>query len=208
MIISAGYNIAAVEVEDALLRHEAVAECAVIGHADEERGRIVKAFVVLRAPHRGDEAMVKALQDFVKATVAPDKYPRAVESGGVAEDRDGEAAEVSAADEIDSAVGFSALKPDTDRPCRIPVPAAGCSFPVRRRAQAACRGVAAHRAAHACPARGAVYQNVRQRLGNSRLRCVNALRTFTRSLAVTVRSGPFAVWQEKFAASLMLPEPL
>jgi 2-aminobenzoate-CoA ligase len=79
MIISAGYNIAAVEVEDALLRHEAVAECAVIGHADEERGQIVKAFVVLRAPHRGDEAMVKALQDFVKATVAPYKYPRAVE---------------------------------------------------------------------------------------------------------------------------------
>ncbi len=79
MIISAGYNIAAVEVEDVLLRHEAVAECAVIGHADEERGQIVKAFIVLRAPHRGDEAMVKALQDFVKATVAPYKYPRAVE---------------------------------------------------------------------------------------------------------------------------------
>jgi 2-aminobenzoate-CoA ligase len=79
MIISAGYNIAAVEVEDALLSHEAVAECAVIGHADKERGQIVKAFVVLRAPHRGDEAMVKALQDFVKATVAPYKYPRAVE---------------------------------------------------------------------------------------------------------------------------------
>ena len=79
MIISAGYNIAAVEVEDALLRHEAVAECAVIGHPDEERGQIVKAFVVLRSAHAGDEAMVKALQDFVKATVAPYKYPRAVE---------------------------------------------------------------------------------------------------------------------------------
>jgi 2-aminobenzoate-CoA ligase len=79
MIISAGYNIAAVEVEDVLLRHEAVAECAVIGHPDEERGQIVKAFVVLRSSHRGDEAMVKALQDFVKATVAPYKYPRAVE---------------------------------------------------------------------------------------------------------------------------------
>jgi 2-aminobenzoate-CoA ligase len=79
MIISAGYNIAAIEVEDVLLRHEAVAECAVIGAADEERGQIVKAFVVLRAPHRGDEAMVKALQEFVKATVAPYKYPRAVE---------------------------------------------------------------------------------------------------------------------------------
>ena len=79
MIISAGYNIAAIEVEDVLLRHEAVAECAVIGHPDEERGQIVKAFVVLRAGQSGDEAMVKALQDFVKATVAPYKYPRAVE---------------------------------------------------------------------------------------------------------------------------------
>ena len=79
MIISAGYNIAAIEVEDVLLRHEAVAECAVIGHPDEERGQIVKAFVVLRSPHSGDQAMVKALQDFVKATVAPYKYPRAVE---------------------------------------------------------------------------------------------------------------------------------
>ena len=79
MIISAGYNIAAVEVEDVLLRHEAVAECAVIGAPDEERGQIVKAFVVLRSGHSADEAMVKALQDFVKATVAPYKYPRAVE---------------------------------------------------------------------------------------------------------------------------------
>ena len=74
MIISAGYNIAAVEVEEALLGHAAVAECAVIGVADEERGQIVKAFVVLRSSHQGDEAMVKALQDFVKATVAPYKY--------------------------------------------------------------------------------------------------------------------------------------
>ena len=79
MIISAGYNIAAAEVEDALLGHAAVAECAVIGVADEERGQIVKACVVLRAGHHGDEAMVKALQDFVKETVAPYKYPRAVE---------------------------------------------------------------------------------------------------------------------------------
>jgi 2-aminobenzoate-CoA ligase len=79
MIISAGYNIAAIEVEDVLLRHEAVAECAVIGVADEERGQIVKAFVVLRSGQQGDAAMVTALQDFVKATVAPYKYPRAVE---------------------------------------------------------------------------------------------------------------------------------
>ena len=79
MIISAGYNIAAPEVEDALMAHPAVAECAVIGVPDAERGQIVKAFVVLRAGHKGDEAMVKTLQDFVKSTVAPYKYPRAVE---------------------------------------------------------------------------------------------------------------------------------
>jgi 2-aminobenzoate-CoA ligase len=79
MIISAGYNIAAPEVEDALMAHPAVAECAVIGVPDAERGQIVKAFVVLRGGHQGDEAMVKTLQDFVKSTVAPYKYPRAVE---------------------------------------------------------------------------------------------------------------------------------
>jgi 2-aminobenzoate-CoA ligase len=79
MIISAGYNIAAPEVEDALLAHPAVAECAVIGVADAERGQIVKAFVVLREPHLPGEAMTKTLQDFVKASVAPYKYPRAVE---------------------------------------------------------------------------------------------------------------------------------
>ena len=79
MIISAGYNIAAPEVEDALLGHAAVAECAVIGVPDEERGQIVKAFVVLRAPHAPGPEMTKTLQDFVKASVAPYKYPRAVE---------------------------------------------------------------------------------------------------------------------------------
>ncbi|GGH57514.1 acetyl-CoA synthetase [Comamonas phosphati] len=77
-IISAGYNIAAPEVENALLAHAAVAECAVIGMPDSERGQIVKAFVVLRAGHAGDEAMARELQDFVKSTVAPYKYPRAV----------------------------------------------------------------------------------------------------------------------------------
>ena len=79
MIVSGGYNISGPEIEEALLEHEAVAECAVIGAPDPDRTAIVKAFVVLRASHRGDEAMVKALQDFVKATVAPYKYPRAVE---------------------------------------------------------------------------------------------------------------------------------
>jgi 2-aminobenzoate-CoA ligase len=79
MIISSGYNIAAPEVEDVLLTHPGVAECAVIGVPDAERGQIVKAFVVLRAGQSPDEATVRALQDFVKAAVAPYKYPRAIE---------------------------------------------------------------------------------------------------------------------------------
>jgi 2-aminobenzoate-CoA ligase len=79
MIISAGYNIAGPEVEAALLTHASVAECGVVGCPDEERGQIVKAYVVLRAGVAGDAAMIKTLQDHVKATVAPYKYPRAVE---------------------------------------------------------------------------------------------------------------------------------
>jgi 2-aminobenzoate-CoA ligase len=79
MIISGGYNIAGPEVEGALMMHEAVAECCVIGVADEQRGQIVKAFVVLKPGQVGDAAMTKTLQDFVKATVAPYKYPRAIE---------------------------------------------------------------------------------------------------------------------------------
>jgi 2-aminobenzoate-CoA ligase len=79
MIVSAGYNIASPEVEEALLLHEAVAECGVIGVPDEERGNIVKAFVVLRPGFEPGPALVKTLQDFVKQTVAPYKYPRAVE---------------------------------------------------------------------------------------------------------------------------------
>ena len=78
MIISAGYNIASPEVEDALMQHPAVAECGVIGWPDPERGQIVKAYIVLRSGHAGDEAMVKTLQDFVKQSVAPYKYPRAI----------------------------------------------------------------------------------------------------------------------------------
>jgi 2-aminobenzoate-CoA ligase len=79
MIISAGYNIAGPEVEAALLTHPAVAECGVVGVADEERGQIVKAYVVLRADATADAALTKQLQDHVKATIAPYKYPRAVE---------------------------------------------------------------------------------------------------------------------------------
>ncbi len=79
MIISSGYNIAGPEVEDALLRHPAVAEAAVIGEPDVERGMIVKAFVVVRGDLPRDETGVKLLQDFVKTQIAPYKYPRQVE---------------------------------------------------------------------------------------------------------------------------------
>lgn len=78
MIVSSGYNIAAPEVENALLSHCAVAECAVVGVPDTNRGMIVKAFVVCAAGE-GDAALAKALQDHVKASIAPYKYPRAVE---------------------------------------------------------------------------------------------------------------------------------
>ena len=79
MIISAGYNIAAPEVEEVLLQHPAVAECAVVGCPDEERGQIVKAYVVLAADFEPNSALEKTLQEFVKATIAPYKYPRSIE---------------------------------------------------------------------------------------------------------------------------------
>ena len=79
MIISAGYNIAGPEVEMALLAHEAVAECGVIGWPDEQRGTIVKAFVVLKEGNAPDEGMASALQEHVKKVIAPYKYPRAIE---------------------------------------------------------------------------------------------------------------------------------
>ena len=78
MIISAGYNIAGPEVEGALLQHPAVAECGVVGMPDEERGHIVQACVVLKPGHTGDAAMEKVLQEHVKQTIAPFKYPRKV----------------------------------------------------------------------------------------------------------------------------------
>ena len=78
MIVSAGYNIAGPEVEAALLSHADVAECAVIGAPDSERGQIVAAYVVLKAGVAGDPLCVKRLQDHVKAVIAPYKYPRAV----------------------------------------------------------------------------------------------------------------------------------
>jgi len=79
MIISAGYNISGPEVEAALLDHEAVIECAVIGKPDEKRTSIVKAFIVLRDGFDANETMTKTLQDFVKNEIAPYKYPREIE---------------------------------------------------------------------------------------------------------------------------------
>jgi 2-aminobenzoate-CoA ligase len=78
MIVSAGYNIAGPEVEAALLKHEAVRECAVIGAADEDRGMIVEAHVVLVPGSEACDAMAKLLQEHVKSTIAPYKYPRSI----------------------------------------------------------------------------------------------------------------------------------
>jgi len=78
MIISAGYNIAGPEVESALLQHPAVSECGVIGLPDEERGQVVVAYVVLKPGEPSGPEQASALQDFVKRTVAPFKYPRRV----------------------------------------------------------------------------------------------------------------------------------
>jgi 2-aminobenzoate-CoA ligase len=79
MIVSSGYNIAAPEVEEALLGHPDVAECGVVGVPDEDRGALVTAYVVLAAGVSGDDAKVRELQDYAKKQIAPYKYPRAVE---------------------------------------------------------------------------------------------------------------------------------
>ncbi len=79
IIISSGYNIAGPEVEGVLLEHNAVLECAVVGVPDEDRGQLVKAFVVLQPGVQEGSTLIKELQDFVKARIAPYKYPRAIE---------------------------------------------------------------------------------------------------------------------------------
>lgn len=78
MIISSGYNIAGPEVEAALLAHESVSECAVIGVPDTERGQVVEAHVVLNDKNEQNNAQKKLLQDHVKSKLAPYKYPRSV----------------------------------------------------------------------------------------------------------------------------------
>ena len=79
MILSSGYNIGAPEVENALLGHPAVAECAVVGIPCPERGQKVKAFIVAAANVNPDDTLISELKDFVKATIAPYKYPREIE---------------------------------------------------------------------------------------------------------------------------------
>jgi 2-aminobenzoate-CoA ligase len=78
MIVSSGYNIAAPEVEGALLLHDSVAEVAVVGEPDPDRGMVVSAYVVLRDPATAGDSLVVVLQDHVKATIAPYKYPRRI----------------------------------------------------------------------------------------------------------------------------------
>lgn len=79
LIVSAGYKISAVEIEGVLMEHPKVAECAVIGAPSEERGEIVKAFVVLKAETAANDPLRRELQDYVKSQIAPYKYPRAIE---------------------------------------------------------------------------------------------------------------------------------
>jgi len=79
MIVSSGYNIAGPEVEEALLQHDAVAECCVVGLPDAERGQLVTAYVVLRDGVAGSPGLAAELQDFAKQQIAPYKYPRSVQ---------------------------------------------------------------------------------------------------------------------------------
>ena len=78
MIITSGYNVAGPEVEAALLAYPSVAECGVVGRPDDERGMVIVAYVVLKPGQLPDGAQTKALQDHVKNTLAPYKYPRDV----------------------------------------------------------------------------------------------------------------------------------
>ncbi|MBA2680619.1 MAG: AMP-binding protein [Ktedonobacteraceae bacterium] len=79
IIVTAGYNVAGPEVEGTLFEHPAVAECAVVGAPDPERGTVIKAYVVLKPGYEPDDALAKTLQEFVKQHIAPYKYPRVIE---------------------------------------------------------------------------------------------------------------------------------
>jgi len=79
MIISSGYNISGQEIEEILLEHPSVSECAVVGVPDQARGQIAKAFIVLRRHEDASDDLSQAIQEFVKKSIAPYKYPRAIE---------------------------------------------------------------------------------------------------------------------------------
>ena len=78
VINSAGYRIGPMEVENALMEHPAVMECAAVGSPDEKRGEVVKAFIILSDGYEGSDDLVKELQKFAKSVTAPYKYPRRV----------------------------------------------------------------------------------------------------------------------------------
>ena len=79
MIISSGYNISGPEVEDALYTNQKISECAVIGVPNEERGFVVKAYIVLKDGNIPSEALVIEFQNYIKKIIAPYKYPRKIE---------------------------------------------------------------------------------------------------------------------------------
>jgi 2-aminobenzoate-CoA ligase len=79
MIITGGHNVSGAEVENVLLEHRAVQECGVVAAPDEERGNVVKAFIVVRPGFEPTPELARELQEFVKAEIAPYKYPRRVE---------------------------------------------------------------------------------------------------------------------------------
>lgn len=79
MIITGGHNVSGAEVENVLLEHRAVQECGVVAAPDEERGHVVKAFIVVRSGFAGTPELARELQDFVKSVIAPYKYPRRIE---------------------------------------------------------------------------------------------------------------------------------
>ncbi|MFQ3546170.1 acyl--CoA ligase [Halobacillus rhizosphaerae] len=79
IIISSGYTIGPFEVEDALVKHSAVQECAVVASPDEVRGNVVKAYIILQDGYEPSDSLTKKLQDYVKELTAPYKYPRKIE---------------------------------------------------------------------------------------------------------------------------------
>jgi len=78
MIISSGYNIAAIEVESVLMTHEEVAECAVVGLPDDERGMLVCAYIVLKEKTKASQDLTASIQQWFKEVAAPYKYPRVI----------------------------------------------------------------------------------------------------------------------------------